>query len=129
MHRTFAAAASAVFVLAAAQEARAANWVEFYFHQGTGTRFYYDVQSVRRSGGMSQVRWYDNGGGRQRPETIVFSAEINCSARTIRNLSVDRFNSSNGSYIATVDLRNEPSNRPQTINSGTMSGYLAQRVC
>lgn len=129
----FALVASAALT-AYAFPALAANWVEYYYHQGTNTHFSYDTANVRRDGTHTYVSWYDNKGitpnetGRR--EWLVYDVRINCAQRTVQNLRVHRIDVQNGRRIAIVDLQNEPSNRPQAINPGSnMAEHLRSRVC
>lgn len=129
----FALAAGAVS-LASAPRAQAANWVEYYHHQGTDTRFSYDAASVRRDGTYTYVSWYDNKGitpkQTGRKEWLVYDVRINCAQRWIQNIQVHRVDARTGKRITTIDLRKATNNRPQVINPGSnMAERLRARVC
>ena len=113
-------------LMLASRPATAQQWTEFYYHSGTGTHFYYDSSSVQRTGSTVLVRWTDSNlqGGVER---LVYLAQIDCGARTIQSLQVERYNAQSGAYIGTVDLRANES--PRSADPGSMAGYLLGRVC
>jgi len=116
----------AAILMLESRPATAQQWNEFYYHSGTGTRFYYDSSSVQRTGSTVLVRWTDSNlkGGVER---LVYLAQVECGARTIQSLQVDRYNAQSGAYIGTVDLR--ASDSPRRADPGSMAGYLLDRVC
>ena len=124
--RVFVFGFLAAILMLASRPATAQQWNEFYYHSGTNTRFYYDTSSVSRTGSTVLVRWTDSNlqGGVER---LVYLAQVECGARTIRSLQVDRFDAQSGAYIGTVDLR--ASDSPRSADPGTMAGYLLGRVC
>jgi lipopolysaccharide export LptBFGC system permease protein LptF len=98
------------------------DWAEFCTDSQVGVTFYYSPGSVGHSGSYATAKWHDT----NHPE-LVFTAQIDCPARTIQNLAVDRFDQ-NGSYIETVDLSNQAS--PQPLGPDyAMGSKLAQAIC
>ena len=112
-----------VFLFGAAQAQ--SGWTEYYYNSGVNAHFYYLPSSIKKFGSVVQVKWHDS--RLKNNEKLVFLVELNCSGRTIQNLSVDRFNVQTGSFIATVDLRGHGS--PTSITPATMADHLAQRAC
>ncbi len=111
-----------------------ASWLEYYHHRGTGIRFYYDTQSVRRQGPFVFARWYDNKGVTPkktgRKEWLVYTARIDCALRTIQSMKVERVDARSGRHIATIDLRGASNSRPSGIRPGSnMAEKLRRRVC
>ena len=97
------------------------DWTDFFDYQGTS--FYYSPGSVQHSGDYVSVKWHDTN-----LPSLVYTAQINCSAQTIQSLAVDRYDPQSGAFIETVDLRNN-STADAIGGSYTMAGHLAQTTC
>jgi len=98
------------------------DWTEFCSDSQAGVTFFYSPGSAGHNGSYATAKWHDT----NHPE-LVFTAQIECSARTIENLAVDRYDQ-NGSFIETVDLRNQAA--PQPIGPDySMGAKLAQAIC
>ena len=97
------------------------DWSQFFSYNGVD--FYYSPASVEHSGDYVTVKWHDS-----QESQLIYLAQIDCSARTIQSLSVDRYDTETGAFIETVDLRNN-----STIDAigdpGTMAASLAQDTC
>jgi hypothetical protein len=120
--KRFISAIAGSALLAAAAYAQS-DWTQIAHDSGVGVTFYYSPGSVGHDGGYATAKWHDS----NHPE-LVFLAQVDCSARTIQSLSVDRYDPQSGAFIGTVDLRNNGS--PQQIGPmGTMAANLAQAIC
>ena len=105
------------------------DFTEFYYNAGVNAHFYYSPRSVSANGALRDLAWTDSNMQHANHDTerLVFHAQLNCSAQTIQNLYVERFSSSSGQSIGTVDLRGQSPVDP--YRAGTMGGYLAAKVC
>lgn len=101
------------------------DFQQFYYNAGVGANFYYSPSSVQQTDGGVLVKWMDD--HPKGAENLIFLAQIDCSAQTIRSLEVDRIDAATGDFIATVDLR--ANSQADSYSSGTMGGYLAAKVC
>ncbi len=117
-----ACAASMLACLLSAFPATAqSDWTSFFTYQNT--TFYYSPGSVSHNGSLVNAKWHDSNN-----LGLVYLAQIDCSARTIQSLSVDRYDAQTGAFIQTVDLSGQSA--PQQIGPyGTMAGNLAQATC
>ncbi len=97
------------------------DWTQFFDYQGT--TFYYAPSTVAHNGSMAMTKWHDS----NHPE-IVFLVQIDCSARTIQSMSVDKYDPQSGSFLETIDLTGQST--PQAIGPDyTMAAHLAQAAC
>jgi hypothetical protein len=116
------AAFTALSVLACSSQAVAqSDWSLFFSYNGID--FYYSPESVQHSGDYVTMKWHDS-----QESQLIYLAQIDCSARTIQSLSVDRYDPQTGAFIETVDLRNN-STVDAIGDSGTMAAMLAQDTC
>ena len=114
-----------VCVLAGGAPSIAAEWIEYYHHRATDTRFYYDPASIKRSGPYTLVREYDS--KVINDEYYVNTGSIDCINRTIKPVRVDRHNARSGAHIKSIDLT-AASSRVQ-IRPRTMAAALHGVVC
>ena len=97
------------------------DWSVFFSYNGID--FSYSPGSVQHSGDDVTVKWHDS-----QESQLIYLAQIDCSARTIQSLSVDRYDPQTGEFIETVDLRNN-STVDAIGDTGTMAANLAQATC
>src|SRR5579864_5380751 len=98
------------------------DWQEVAHDSQANVTFLYTPGSVQRSGNLSTAKWHDT----NHPE-LIFTAQIDCSARTIQSVSVDTYNA-DGSFKETVDLSANDS--PHDIGPpGTFGSNLLQSIC
>jgi hypothetical protein len=98
------------------------DWQQVAYDSGVGVAFYYSPGSVQHEGDLATAKWHDS----RHPE-LVFLAQVSCSARTIRNLSVDEFDA-NGTLTQTMDLSSQSALAP-VGPPGTFGANLLQAIC
>jgi hypothetical protein len=98
------------------------DWTQVAHDSQVNVTFYYSPGSVQRNSGYSTAKWHDT----NHPE-LVFLAQIDCSARTIQNASVDIYDQ-NGNFTKTVDLSGRAPADP-IGPPGTFGSNLAQAIC
>jgi len=99
------------------------DWTQFFYYSEQGITFYYSPSTVAHDGNNATAKWHDSSN-----PGLVYLVQIDCSARTIQSLSVDRYDPQSGSFIETVDLRDKSSADP-IGPQGTMASNLAQAIC
>lgn len=119
--RTTGLMAAALFLASTPCMAQS-DWRQVAYDSGVGVAFYYSPGSVQRDGDYATAKWHDT----RHPE-LVFLAQVNCSARTIRSLSVEEFDA-NGELKQTVDLSGQSSPNP-VGPPGTFGSNLLQAIC
>ncbi len=115
------AASMLAYLLSAFPATAQSDWTSFFTYQNI--TFYYAPSSVSQNGSLVTAKWHDSNN-----LGLVYLVQIDCSARTIQSLSVDRYDPQTGSFIETVDLRGQ-STPGQVGPYGTMAGNLAQAIC
>lgn len=98
------------------------DWQEVAHDSQANVTFFYSPSSVERNGSTSTAKWHDT----NHPE-LIFTALVDCSARTIQSQSVDIYNP-DGSLKETVNLAANDS--PHEIGPpGTFGANLLQAIC
>ena len=115
-----------VYMLAGGAPSIAAGWPEYYHHRGTGTRYYYDPASIKRSGPYTLVRQYDSSVV-IKGVLFVFTGSIDCINRTIAPIRVDHYNAQSGAHIRSIDLAASTTRDP--IRPRTMAAALHGVAC
>ncbi|MDE1987089.1 MAG: hypothetical protein KGL29_02530 [Alphaproteobacteria bacterium] len=120
--RSIAFGMTTLFGLALVAPAAAqSDWTQYFDYQGI--TFYYAPSTVTHNGGMTTAKWHDS----NHPE-IVFLVQIDCSARTIQSMSVDKYDPQSGAFLGSVDLTGQSA--PEQIGADyTMAAHLAQVTC
>lgn len=113
---------AAALLLAARPSLAQSDWTPIAHDSGADVTFYYSPGSVQRNGGYATASWHDS-----RNPGLVFLAQANCSARTLRSLSVDEYDA-NGAFKQRVDLSAQST--PQQLGPPGTFGYnLVQAIC
>lgn len=122
MRLTVTGLMTAALVLTAGPSLAQNDWTAIAHDSGVNVTFYYSPGSVQRSGGYSTANWHDS----QHPG-LVFLAQADCSARTLRSLSVVEYDA-NGAFKQRVDLSSQSA--PQSLGPPGTFGYnLVQAIC
>jgi|SRR3974390_1165269 len=111
-----------VAILANTPALAQSDWQEIAHDSQANVTFYYSPSSVQRNGNFSTAKWHDS----NHPE-LIFTAQVDCSARTIQSLSVDVYET-DGTFKETVNLAANGS--PQDVGPpGTFGSNLLQAIC
>jgi len=109
-------------MLAPRAVAAPADWRDF-FVDDTDMHYFYDASSISRQGQTTSVRVYE-----KVPfwgQSVVYTFEINCNARTLRRLHVEYYDWNSNAF----DRQNDLDEDSYQANPNKLSGDLVKAVC